>query len=161
MSHRCIDSSRRAERVTEKPGGPYPLDISDAWCDAQERAFSTGSWPHSGRHDWDFSPESLDLLEELLLEEFADPSEVESPQHAAVIGVASWYIGEVYLRAKGGGYWLYVDIPERNDGMYVGRPYVYRVDEWERTRSIIPVGRIRWLIAARKPGTLLEGIDLF
>jgi hypothetical protein len=54
-----------------------------------------------GEAAWDFSPESLDALEELVIERGATPEQLlEDEQNAPFVDGALWYLGEVLRRAR-------------------------------------------------------------
>lgn len=72
-------------------GGDFP-----AWAQA------TGT-PET----WDFSPASLDTLETLIRERYADFEAIYAARHSTFVQVANWYIGEIARRVNDGAAWHY------------------------------------------------------
>ncbi|MBT2368247.1 hypothetical protein J7E88_23715 [Streptomyces sp. ISL-10] len=71
-----------------------------AWLAEREAAFEP--WATAlGRplERWDFSARSLDALEDLVRERFADAEEVMAAKSGAFVQGATWYIGEAIRRS--------------------------------------------------------------
>jgi hypothetical protein len=77
---------------------PEPSAVLDAWLATREQDFPAWATRYPGR--WDFSPESIDKLTDLLrrttptLEAFNDPANYDFTEGAC------WYLGEMFRRAN-------------------------------------------------------------
>ncbi|MYT33701.1 MULTISPECIES: hypothetical protein [unclassified Streptomyces] len=84
-----------------------------AWLSERQQAFT--QWAQQAGVDrLDFSPGSLNVLEELLRESFASDEEIRAQRLEPFVQGAVWYLGEVVCRAKG-MVWKYerdVDAPD-------------------------------------------------
>jgi hypothetical protein len=74
-----------------------------AWLQKQEEAFPQWAAAHPGL--WDFSPDSIDRLQEVLTEEFTPDENIEAARYAPAVTVPAWYLGETCIRA--GAVWKY------------------------------------------------------
>ncbi|MGW9119563.1 hypothetical protein ACWGRV_23530 [Streptomyces sp. NPDC055663] len=72
-----------------------------AWL--TERAQSFGHWAEATRTPgaWDFSPQSLDTLEDLIRSRYDSGAKSLAARRDAFLQGACWYIGEVVCRARG------------------------------------------------------------
>ena len=78
------------------------------WLAEREAQFPTWVRDYGGDAEWDFSPESLDALENLVIERGAVPEQLlEDARNAPFLDGAVWYLGEV-LRRKCALLWEYV-----------------------------------------------------
>ncbi|MFJ5597414.1 hypothetical protein ACIP95_05715 [Micromonospora parva] len=71
----------------------------NAWLAKQEAAFP--GWAQQSGHAWDFTPGSLDQLEDLLRRQFSTWEEVSAAQEDPIVAVSAWYLGEVQNRHYG------------------------------------------------------------
>lgn len=88
-----------SERTDECPGG-FGRQLQ-AWLG--ERANGFGAWAEetglSGR--WDFIPESLDVLEDLVRSRYGSEADVHADRMDPFLQGAIWYVGETACRTKG------------------------------------------------------------
>lgn len=63
-----------------------------AWCE------ETGA---AGEDAWDFSPGSLDVLEQLIRDRYRDEEHVHADRLGSFLQGACWYVGEVAVRRLG------------------------------------------------------------
>ncbi|MEV6179640.1 hypothetical protein ACIHAR_35605 [Streptomyces sp. NPDC052016] len=72
-----------------------------AWL--EERADAFGAWAEeTGLPDrWDFTPESLDALEELVRSRYRSDTDIDASRRDPFLQGAVWYIGETACRRKG------------------------------------------------------------
>jgi len=73
-----------------------------AWLAAQEAAFP--AWVAGTGQEWDFSPASVDRLEELIRGRFASYDEIAAAEKTPAVTVPAWYFGEVQNRHCGTGW---------------------------------------------------------
>jgi hypothetical protein len=71
----------------------------NAWLAEQEAAFP--AWAGETGQQWDFTPESLDRLEDLLRDRFSTWDEVKAAEADPIVSVPAWYLGEVQNRHHG------------------------------------------------------------
>ncbi|MFE1954854.1 hypothetical protein ACFW9D_30795 [Streptomyces sp. NPDC059524] len=84
------------------------------WLAAQEEAFS--AWRQATAGTWDFSPASLDRLEEVLMSRYASAEEAEAAHEDPFLTVAVWYLGETVRRAHPDAVWSCSPTP--GEGLY-------------------------------------------
>jgi hypothetical protein len=102
MRERVEESGKRRLRAKSKAA----KRLSDAeylrrWLAERLEQFPAWARDYGGDSTWDFSPESLDALEDLVSERGAIPEEMlEDEQHAPFIDGALWYLGEVLRRTS-------------------------------------------------------------
>ncbi|MDI3406960.1 hypothetical protein [Streptomyces cavernicola] len=73
------------------------------WLSTQEAAFP--AWRQATSGTWDFTPESLDRLEDILLSRYADHEEADAAHESPFMTVAVWYLGETVRRAHPNAVW--------------------------------------------------------
>lgn len=71
----------------------------NAWLAKQEAAFP--EWVKQTGQEWDFTPESLDRLEDLVRRMFSTWEEAKAAEDDPILSVAAWYLGEVQNRHYG------------------------------------------------------------
>ncbi|MBB5934881.1 hypothetical protein [Streptomyces zagrosensis] len=72
-----------------------------AWRTARADGFEQWARETGTPRTWDFSPESLAALEDLVRDRYADPEELFAARREPFLQGACWYLGEVVCRAKG------------------------------------------------------------
>lgn len=77
-----------------------------AWLAERSKAFPEWAKATGEEQRWDFSPDSLDALEDLVRRTFADQAQVTGAKSGAFVQGAVWYIGEVICRTTG-AVWRY------------------------------------------------------
>ncbi|WP_436526607.1 hypothetical protein [Actinoplanes sp. HUAS TT8] len=105
--------------LDRQPAGDRPVEAQvEDWL--AERAADFPRWVARWAPDqvWDFSPESLDRLAELLLELLGSGADVDDPAFRDPVEGAEWYLGETFLRA-GGGRWIWHDGSQGRAGRYL------------------------------------------
>lgn len=85
----ALDRDRRPDR---RPGSPAE----------REAAFAAWVARYAPDGDWDFSPDSLDALEQVVRREAPSVAELTDPARRDLLAGASWYLGEVLRRGLGG-----------------------------------------------------------
>ncbi|NBE56743.1 hypothetical protein [Streptomyces boluensis] len=73
------------------------------WLTAQENAFP--AWRQATGGTWDFTPASLDRLEDVLLSRYAGYEEADAAHEDPFMSVAVWYLGETVRRAHPDAVW--------------------------------------------------------
>jgi len=107
------------------------------WLGAQEAAFP--AWAAATGQDWDFSPASVDRLEELVRGAYAGYDEIAAAEGTPAVTVPAWYFGEVHNRHYGtrwerrpgeGDARPFVRVPfkEPEEDLYGDEPYVPATD---------------------------------
>lgn len=79
-----------------------------AWLARQEADFPAWAEATGTPETWDFSPGSLDVLEMLVRERYADADAVDDALDSTFVQVAIWYVGEVARRVNDGAAWHYL-----------------------------------------------------
>ncbi|WP_328535270.1 hypothetical protein [Streptomyces sp. NBC_00344] len=82
-----------------------------AWLGTQRDDFPAWSQEHGG--GWDFTPASLDRLEELVRARFSAWKEADLARDTVLLQVASWYLGEVQVRHCGAQWRCDPDEPDQ------------------------------------------------
>lgn len=77
---------------------PPPSPVLDAWLVAREQDFPAWGTRYPG--NWDFSPESIDTLTDLLRRTTPTIDAVNDPANYDFIEGACWYLGEMFRRAN-------------------------------------------------------------
>lgn len=73
-----------------------------AWLARQEAGFPAWAEETGTPERWDFSPASLDTLEALVRERYADEHAfADAVREGTLLQVAGWYVGETIRRARG------------------------------------------------------------
>jgi hypothetical protein len=84
-------------RAKEQDWGDNPR--LNAWRAAQEAAFEACA--HENRGAWDFTPDSVDRLEDVIRGRFSTWDELSDAEDSPLLSLASWYLGEVQVRHYG------------------------------------------------------------
>jgi hypothetical protein len=98
---------------------------------------------------WDFSPESLDLLESLVRGVVVSLDDLTDPANRELLQGAAWYLGEVMIRTKGGEWEL--------KEVFGSEPYVNQPKP--HGSMAFPMASI--VNAFKDGGTLRERLDRF
>jgi hypothetical protein len=98
----------------------------NAWLARQEAAFPT--WAGQTGQEWDFTPGSLNQLEDLLRRRFSTWEEVNAAQEDPIVTVPAWYVGEVQNRHYG-TVWHCDPQPPENHPDQDGTPFVLMPEE--------------------------------
>lgn len=114
------DWSSRAEHMTQQ-GALVTRDDFDMWVFHMDDALAEflEQLAQGVRARLDYSPASLDVLEEWLLERYPNPSAFMQPSESRVLDGAARYIGET-CRKKAGGHWT-IDLQDQKNA-YFGLP---------------------------------------
>ncbi|MER5683858.1 hypothetical protein [Streptomyces sp. NPDC002205] len=75
-------------------------DLS-AWLAERAQSFERWAETTSTPEAWDFSPQSLDALEDLIRSRYDNDAETLTARRDAFLQGACWYIGEVVRRTQG------------------------------------------------------------
>lgn len=78
----------------------------NAWLSERSAAFPDWAKATGDEQRWDFGPDSLDALEDLIRRTFADVDEITAAKSGPFVQGAVWYIGEV-IRRTTGAMWQY------------------------------------------------------
>jgi hypothetical protein len=70
------------------------------WLAERGAQFPVWAGHYGGDAVWDFSPESLDVLEELVMQKASTPEQLLEEQNAPFVDGAVWYLGEVLRRGR-------------------------------------------------------------
>jgi hypothetical protein len=84
-------------RTKEQEWGDNPR--LNAWRAAQQAAFET--WAEEAGGAWDFTPDSVDRLEEAIRSRFSTWDEASEAEDGPFLSPAAWYFGEVQVRNHG------------------------------------------------------------
>ena len=82
-----------------------------AWLREMSAGFAQWAGETGTPERWDFSPESLDALEDVVRARFADEEDVLAAKGSAFVHGATWYIGEVMRRERPEMTWGYDPTP--------------------------------------------------
>ncbi|MFI1168813.1 hypothetical protein ACH4UM_35965 [Streptomyces sp. NPDC020801] len=80
----------------------------NGWLARQREAFA--AWQRESPGEWDFSPASLDRLEELVRGRFSSYEAADAAGDDPFMTVSAWYLGEVQVRAFG-AVWKCAPVP--------------------------------------------------
>jgi hypothetical protein len=131
---------------------PIPeSDFLHDWHRKQETAFAGFTVAHRVHGAWDFSPDSVDALEAVLLEKVPGP-EPATDEQRALVEVAAWYLGETMIR-NSAGTWHHVRGAPDPTNPYVGRPFVESA-----ATDAVPILAVQSFLQRRTPGRLRERI---
>src|SRR6266542_5706953 len=104
LAHTLVTPSRRLHRrlapmsrTKEQEWGDSPR--LNTWRAAQQAAFET--WAEETGGIWDFTPDSVDRLEEAMRGRYFTWDEVSEAEDGPFLSLASWYLGEVQVRTYG------------------------------------------------------------
>ncbi|RLK61810.1 hypothetical protein [Actinokineospora cianjurensis] len=122
-----------------------------AWLD--ERAAKWDRWAADSGRAWDFSVESLDAVEDLVLTRTPTLADFTAPANADFVQGAAWYLGEV-ARKHRATTWEYHEDPlgyEVSGDAWAGKPYISQPGP--DGHSVIPVSVLRVAVKTATPGT--------
>ena len=137
---------------------PPPSDYLDNWLARHAQSFPGWAGAHAMAGPWDFSPESLDALEGLLRTTLPPTGEFVSPQEKALADQATWYVGEVMIRTKGGRWFYNPGDPDPYNPV-VGRPHVRQ--DTPVSSLAVPILAIRGMLRTPEPGVLRARLDRY
>lgn len=129
------------------------------WLAEREAAFPKWVADYAGGHGtWDFSPESLDTLEDLVRSTIPSFEDFTKPEYADFAQGAAWYLGQVMHFAKG-GQWHYN--PGELDPLmpWRGRPYIKQNSQ--DGHATVPIIGIKNALRVREPGFLRGRLQRF
>ncbi|MGA8114842.1 MAG: hypothetical protein WCA46_14345 [Actinocatenispora sp.] len=133
------------ERTMADPP-PQDSDRLGAWLTQREVAFPAWAATYGADVTWDFSPNSLPGLEEVLRRVAPSEEALHDPAHREFRDGASWYLGEVMRRGMG-GHWMYDDLEGEHN-----YPYLDGLGPWESSST--PVHALEATLG--EPGFLHE-----
>jgi hypothetical protein len=143
------------DAVPRPDGSPF----LDRWLSERDGAFPRWIADHAeGADGWDFSAESLDLLQAVVLGRLKTLEDFDRPENHDFIDGAAWYLGEVFRRAAG-GHWTYYEGEPSPVNMYVGRPFVERLTP--RETSSVPYLTLQATVQVGTPGYLRDRLAFF
>jgi hypothetical protein len=112
----CIHNSMIMRRSLGGTAGIGPARVASvtqmhpelaAWLARQEADFLAWAEATATPGTWDFSPASLDALEAIVRERYADDRAIDDAWDSTFVQVASWYVGEIARRVNGAA-WHYL-----------------------------------------------------
>ncbi|GLW91237.1 hypothetical protein [Actinokineospora globicatena] len=133
----------------ERPGSVHPL-LADWLAD---RAAKWSDWAADTGHTWDFSVDSLDALEALVLRRTPTLADFTAPTNADFVQGAAWYLGEVGRRHRATT-WQYHEDPlgyELSGDAWANTPYISQPGP--DAHSLIPLSTLRVAVKTATPGT--------
>lgn len=134
-------------------------DYLQRWLAEREKAFPQWLADYAeGTDGWDFSEESLDLLQAAVLSQLKTPEDVERPEHHDFVEGAVWYLGEVH-RHEAGAHWVYSDAAHKDVNPYSGRPFVERLTPKEN--SVLLYAALHATVLRATPGYLRGRLAFF
>ncbi|MFI9810250.1 hypothetical protein ACIHEJ_39225 [Streptomyces sp. NPDC052301] len=86
---------------SENPYDPTRNPDLLAWLTERQAGFERWAEEAGGSSRFDFSPASLDGLEELIREGFETPEDVTEQRRTPFLQGAVWYLGELFCRHRG------------------------------------------------------------
>lgn len=137
------------------------MEQLETWLD--ERAAAFGDWAgETGTPGaWDFSPASLDVLEELIWKRYAGVKEILAERRSAFVQGAVWYAGETVRRARAGVVWGFEPWEPGTDevpgmfasdlGVVTDSPFLVRSGQG-RDHGLYPLGSVNSVARARYLG---------
>jgi hypothetical protein len=133
---------------------PEARDFLDEWSIGMEAAL------HAWREEYlpsdfpfDFSFNSLDALEGIVLERYGSPNDVDSAENAEFTEGAVRYIGEVVVRNVPSR-WGYQDLGDGSPGIYNKIPVVRANVQHAFLDGFAPIFELRFLADERQSGLL-------
>ncbi|QDT23043.1 hypothetical protein [Gimesia chilikensis] len=78
------------------------------------------SFMNESDQEYDYSPESLDALEEWILSHYQDTDDLLKKSESQILNLLACYIGETIIKIKGGQW----ELDEDPDSVYYGRPVI-------------------------------------
>ncbi|MFF1924671.1 hypothetical protein ACFVW8_29405 [Streptomyces sp. NPDC058221] len=85
---------------------PQPAQQLDAWLHDRAAFFEAWREETGSLQGWDFSEESLDILETLVRERFSEDVEVRTAKTSSFVQGAVWYVGETVRRNRAAS-WMF------------------------------------------------------
>ena len=85
---------------------PEPSPVLDDWLAARQRDFPQWATRYPG--NWDFTPESIDRLTDLIHHHTPTVEAINDPANTDLLAGACWYLGEMLRRSRPSR-WVYVD----------------------------------------------------
>lgn len=113
--------------AADAESGPATQDqdaFLPAWLLKQAKLF--GTWRdenHLEPRDWDFSPDSLDRLEDVVRQTLSADPDLRAPENAALFESAMWYFGET-TRLNTPAEWRYIPGAPTRTNPLIANPYV-------------------------------------
>jgi hypothetical protein len=143
------------DAVPRPDGSPF----LDRWLSEREQMFPQWIVDYAdGAGGWDFSADSLDLMQAVLLDRLKTLEDFDRPEHQDFVEGAMWYVGEVFRRETGAR-WEYYDGEPTSDNPYVGRPFVKRFTPSET--ASLPRIELQATVERATPGYLRDGLTFF
>ncbi|MGW1780472.1 hypothetical protein ACWCQQ_15210 [Streptomyces sp. NPDC002143] len=93
------------EQAAHRTGADHPELVR--WLDLRAAGFADWAREAGPGELWDFSPGSLDRLEPVLRDRFADSGGLLAAKSGAFVQGVVWYVGEVVRRSREGVVWQY------------------------------------------------------
>ncbi|WP_327070541.1 hypothetical protein [Kitasatospora sp. NBC_01302] len=138
------------------------------WLAQRAAAFADWAADCGGSAAWDFSRDSIDALEQLLLGRIATAEAFEAPEQREFVAGAAWYLGEAVRRSAGGVRWQYRPVPpgypdarayfEATNDAWAGAPYLAQYPDGD---SADPRSSLHLAVVRREPGRLRRRFDAF
>lgn len=154
--HRATNPQWAAKKKPTPGVDPFEMDPKDAayiaaWTAERREAFPRWESTYGTGTTWDFGPESLDGLENILLRIATTPEDLHDPARRGFVEGAVWYLGEVIRRIRGGT-WEYRTQDPENPNIYAGDPYVHPTGR--DSELVMPIVLLGCSVEDRVPGTL-------
>lgn len=132
----------------EGPSIPGPSPVLNSWLMKWQNEFPSWAQRHPG--EWDFSAESMDRLDELILGRVSDAASFAAAENRDLVEGACWYLGEGLIRrgADNGlpSRWVYRGwLKER------GSPDLacFEVQSDDNTRNVTPFWSLSYSVKKR------------
>ncbi|MEV0650785.1 hypothetical protein AB0I28_36575 [Phytomonospora sp. NPDC050363] len=152
----AVEEKKRADPSWRPAKEPTDADQPDPdsaplarWLADRAAAFGDWTAAYSPDGNWDFSPDSLTRLQELVRRETPTKEELKDPANRVFRDGAAWYLGEVLRRNVGGRWNLNPDLGGDD------QPYLEALGP-ARHKSL-PVVALR--ISLRRDGYLRQHLD--
>ncbi|MDM4139008.1 hypothetical protein [Mycobacterium sp. FLAC0960] len=91
---------------------PPPSTVLDEWLARREQSFP--DWAAENGGDWDYSPDSINRLTELVSRRTPTVAAIRDPRNAEFVDGASYYLGEI-LRRGCPSRWVYREFRDEGD----------------------------------------------
>lgn len=153
--HRAAHLSWMPKKKHTSGVDPFQMTKSDAahvagWTVDRKAAFPRWASTYGPGTEWNFRPESLDPLEDLLALRTPTTMDLYRPKDPAFVDGAAWYFGEVIRRIRGGRWEYRTQIPGQPN-MYTGHPYIAQAGSRELT---VPIVALDQFVATGQRGSL-------